>query len=105
MCMLTFLDHGFLKMSFPLWKNIFLDEKLLFLCFSVPSEAKEDVARSRTNDEGCAFQSWKSPQRKIHICSSEPLTVPLSKPCDPLHLVLNLDIITKSLPSKQKFPI
>lgn len=45
----------------------------MFLCTTVLSEAEDDVARNRTNDEGCGFQSW-SPQRKIQICSSEPLT-------------------------------
>lgn len=45
----------------------------MFLCSTVLSEAEDDVARNRTNDEGCGFQSW-SPQRKIQIHSSEPLT-------------------------------
>lgn len=48
-------------------------EKLVFLCTTVLSEAGDDVARNRTNDEGCGFQSW-SPQRKIQVYSSEPLT-------------------------------
>lgn len=90
MRLLNFLVRGFLKMSFPLWKNIFFDEKLVFLCFSVLSDVKEDVARSRTNDEGCGFQSWKSSQRKIHICSPEPLTAPSSKPRDPPPLGVEL---------------
>lgn len=59
----------------------FFDEKLL-LCFSVLSDTGDDEARNRTNDEGCGFQSWKPPQRKIQICRSEPLTAPSSEHVD-----------------------